>query len=276
MNNQDIVKSNALIEAAYRPGSLSRMRLLLACLMQVKAKEPIPSRKQFIVTANALVELSGDKAVNSYRDLKKATDDLMDMTITIKERPNGEIGAPDTVKINAVSKAQYYENEGKVMVIFTDDILPYISDLKKRFTQYQAKYVMPMKSSYGVRLYELCLQWIGDEREFEVDEFKQLFGLEKKYKNRIDHLKEKVIYPALADINTYSDIRVKFGQRKTGRRVSHFQFMIVKPAPKIKALGIRDWIAKYNLAKPGESWQQATNRLQLEYNRYKKDPSICS
>ena len=33
---------------------------------------------------------------------------------------------------------------------------------------------MPMRSTYGIRLYELCLQWLGDEREFEVDEFREI------------------------------------------------------------------------------------------------------
>lgn len=264
--NQDIVKSNALIEAVYNPGSVYQMRLLMAALMQVKAKETLDYKHRYYITANALADLTGTKAVDNYKDLKKAAKDLMNTTVTIKDNPNGEkLGR--TLLINLVSSCEYLDNEGRVGLRFTEEILPYVSELKKRFTKYQAKYVMPMRSSYGIRLYELCLQWMGEEREFEVEEFKRLFGLENKYKS-IKDLKLRVIEPALNDINTYSDIRVKFGQRKAGRNVSHFQFMIVKSAKKEKPLGIRNWITKNQKARPGESWDDAIKRLRNEHSEY--------
>ncbi len=267
---QDIVKSNALIEASYSPGSVYKMRVLLACLMQIKAKEKLSHKKNFVVTANALADLTGSKAKNNYEELKSAAQGLRGMYITVMERPNGEQGEPIKAEINVTGSCRYYEREGRVSLRFNAEILPYISDLKNRFTKYQAKYVMPMKSSYGIRLYELCLQWLGEEREFSVEEFRAMFGLDNKY-SHVFELKRNVIDPALKDINTYSDIRVKFGQRKAGRCVSHFQFMIVKPQPKVKALGIRDWITKYKMAKPGESWETAISRLKSNHTKYKKE-----
>ncbi len=270
--NQDVVKSNALIEAVYNPGSVYQMRLLMAALMQIKAKEKVDFRREYVITANSLADMTGSVAQNNYAELKGAADDLMNQVVTIKNNPNGEPGKPSRTKINLVSSCEYYDGEGRVSLRFTEEILPYVSDLKNRFTQYQAKYVMPMRSSYGIRLYELCLQWLGEEREFSVDEFRQLFGLKDKYKS-IKDLKKYVVYKALDDINTHSDIRVSFGQRKAGRRVSHFQFMIVKPQPKVKALGIRDWITKYKMAKPGESWETAISRLKTNHAKYKNDPA---
>ena len=97
-------------------------------------------------------------------------------------------------EMNIVSHCDYIEDEGRVELVFTPSIIPYISSLKTRFTKYQAKYVMPMRSGYGIRLYELCLQWLGDEREFEVDEFKELLGLGNQYP-RLADLKRRVIRP---------------------------------------------------------------------------------
>jgi len=265
-HSEDIVKSNALIEAAYKPGNVYQMRLLLAALMQVKAGEKLDFRHQYIITANALADLTNQKAVANYRELKKAVADLRDMYISVKEKPNAELGTPDQTDINVVSSCQYWHKEGRVSLRFTEEILPYISDLKKRFTQYQAKYVMPMRSSYGIRLYELCLQWLGNEREFLVDDFRRMFGLENKYSN-IRDLKRRVIKPALIDINTYSDIRVKFAQVKRGRRVHSFQFMIVKSEkdPKPKKPSFDEYV-ELN-ARPGEDWKQAKQRLSPEYRK---------
>ena len=266
---RDVVKSNALIEAIYNPGSVYNMRLLMAALMQVKAGEPLDYKHRYYISANALADLTGSKAKNNYEELKKAANDLMEKIVYVRETPDGK-PLKFLRKINLVSSCDYIDDQGTVGLRFTDEITPYISDLRKRFTQYQAKYVMPMRSSYGIRLYELCLQWLGDEREFSVDEFRRMFGLENKYKS-IKDLKVRVINPALNDINTHSDIRVIFGQRKAGRVVSHFQFMIVKKQKKKeKLLSHKDWISANNKANVGEDWDSAIKRTKTEYKQYRE------
>ena len=269
----DIVKSNALIEAVYNPGSVYQMRLLMAALMQVKSKESLDYKHRYYITANALADMTGSTAMNNYQELKKAANALMATAVTIKDEPNSGKALSRTLVINLVSSCEYLEQEGRVGLRFTEEILPYVSDLKKRFTQYQAKYVMPMRSSYGIRLYELCLQWLGDEREFSVEDFRQMFCLEGKYKH-VYEIKRNVIDPALNDINSYSDIRVHFGQRKVGRRVSHFQFSITKPhtQKQLATLSQREWIDKFKMAKRGEEWEPALRRTRSEYGKYKKSP----
>jgi len=263
--NNDIVKSNALIEAVYSPGSVYQMRLLMAALMQIKAKEPLDHRRRFYITANALADMTGATAKNNYQELKKAADDLMNTVVHVDRDENGQ-KQKKLLKINLVSSCEYLDQEGQVGLRFTEEILPHISDLKKRFTQYQAKYVMPMRSSYGIRLYELCLQWLGNEREFTVDDFRKLFGLEDKYPVVAD-LKKRVIEPALNDINTHSDIRVEFGQTKRGRRVHSFQFMIVKSKKEPESTPPSfDEYVRLN-ARPGEDWKQAMQRLSPEYRK---------
>jgi len=257
---KDIVKSNALIEAIYSPGNIYQMRLLMAALMQIKSKEKLDSKQRYFVTANALADMTGSEAKNNYVELKQAANDLMDTIITVHETPEGKpLG--NYRKINLVSSCDYFDGEGKVGLRFTDEITPYVSDLKTRFTKYQAKYVMPMRSSYGIRLYELCLQWLGDEREFSVNEFRRMFELETKYK-QIEALKRRVIQPALDDINKWSDIRVDFGQRKSGRNVTHFQFMITRKKA-TKKTTFNDYV-KAN-ARAGESWETAKKRLRKSF-----------
>lgn len=272
--NKDIVKSNALIEAVYNPGSVYQMRLLMAALMQVKAKEKLDYKTRYFVSANALADLTGSKAKNNYSELRKAADELMNTQVIVTEAPDGTpLGK--RLKINLTSSCEYLDDEGTVGLRFTDEITPYVSELKKRFTKYQAKYVMPMRSSYGIRLYELCLGWMGDEREFTVEEFRKMFGLEEKYK-AIKDLKKDVVFKAISDINTYSDIRVRFGQRKTGRRVTHFQFAITKPVKnnRIVPLDFEKWATRYGMTedKGFPDWAAAKKALGRTYAAYKKDP----
>ena len=203
------------------------------------------------------------------------------MIITVPYRPNGDERQPVKRMINVVDCCDYYEGKGCVQLQFTRSIMPYISELSSHFTRYKARYVMPMRSSYGIRLYELCLQWIsfGSEREFTITEFKKLLGLEgKKAYARLDVLKRKVIKPAQADINKHTDLQITFGQRKAGRRVTHFQFAITrkpgmqeKPKKKVKKqrkMGWNEFVRIHKAPEGIETLAAAKARLKPEYQAY--------
>lgn len=269
---QDIVKSNALIEACYKPASLNQMRLLLVALLDIKATDKLSYKNVFTITASGLVDLTGNTLQASYQALSRAADELIDMVITVNARPNGDERRLVKRKINVVDRCDYIDKEGCVKLRFTPSIIPYISTLSSHFTKYKAKYVMSMKSAYSIRLYELCLQWVNVSKspnvikEFTVDEFKQIFGLENKY-SRIDLLKDKVIKPALREINKHTNIQVEVGYRKAGRRISHIQFTITKkPAtsPAVIPGTPKRKLTKRELerqARPGETWEEVKERL---------------
>ncbi len=134
-----------------------------------------------------------------------------------------------------------------------------------------------MTSTYAIRLYELLIQWgsVG-EREIELTWLRQQFQLDDKYK-AIKDFKKRVLEPAVSNINEHSDIEVQGVQRKTGRTVTHLKFTFApkkdaKPKPsrgiptEERIGGIpRDEIER--LAKPGESWDQASARIARERGR---------
>ena len=60
------------------------------------------------------------------------------------------------------------------------------------------------------------------------------------------------------DINAHSNLWVKMGQRKRGRRVVALQFTFGLKHPEKKKL-TREYIEKH--AQPGETWGQAASRL---------------
>jgi len=274
-NNTDVVKSNALIDAAYSPGSVYQMRVLMAVLLQIKSKEKLDFRHRYYVTAQELDSLTGTK--NSYVELRKSSIALMKTQVIITHSPDGE-ALRNQLRANLVSSCEYLDREGRVGLRFTEEITPYLSELRTRFTKYQAKNVMPMRSAYGIRLYEICLSWLGEERCFSVEQFKEILDLKGRSFDRIEVIKRRVINPALKDINTHSDIRVKFDQKKTGRRVSHFIFSIVRPIKEKQAAAIaldfEPWVTRYNLAKDKNfpDWKSARRKLGKAYTAYRRDP----
>ena len=126
-------------------------------------------------------------------------------------------------------------------------------------------HVARFESVYSIRLYELLVQWSSaGEREIEVEWLKKQFQVEDKY-DRLGNLKKRVIDPAVAEINEHSNIWVKYGQRKSGRTITHFQFQFglkgngQQPAPARRQQLTEEDINKQ--ARPGESRAAVIARL---------------
>ena len=275
--NKDIVISNPLVEASYNPASLNQLRILFACLLQIKAGEPIDVTKPITVTAGGLADMLGNDKLNNYGHLKAAVNDLYEWSMDIYKKPNGLPGEPDLIRNRVVDGIKYFDGEGKIELYIGNQIAPHISELKSFFTKVEARYLLPLKSGYSVRLYQIFLQTLMASgqlvviKEYTVDEFRQQFDLGKKYKKMKD-LKRRIITLALDEINKKTDIRVKFGQRSIGRKIVELQFEIrskvrkKKQLAKPKKMSFDDYVKKNS--NPGENWEQARERLTVSYQRY--------
>ncbi len=234
MSKTEVVKkSNALVEAAYHPTSLYQMRLLLVAISQIKDGQEITDNTEFEISAQGIADLIGvsSRSGSHFAHLMRAADELVDMNVRVTRHPDGRPRAKRWSRINVVNECVYIEDEAKVILTFTSRILPYIAALESRYKTYKLAHVIRIKSMYGMRLYELCLQWIFPDglKEITVDEFRYLMGLEDKYKIIAD-MRKCVLQPAIKDINTCSNLSVTFHQRKTGRTITHYQFTIKKKA----------------------------------------------
>jgi plasmid replication initiation protein len=99
------------------------------------------------------------------------------------------------------------------------------------------------------------------EREIEVEWLKNQFQVGDKYRRLVD-LKKRVIDPAVEEINKHSNLWVKYGQRKSGRTITHFQFQFGlkdKPLPLERKLLTEEEINRQ--AKPGETKAAVIARL---------------
>lgn len=267
MTEPTVVKANSLIQAGYRL-SLAEQRVLLAAIAQVRRDESPTDQELYSITANALADVSGTSARRAYQTLAEAAQRLYRREVRIEGGPNGEENGPKgrVTMTRWVQEVDYIPDEGRVLLRFAHSILPYLSLLQREFTTYRLRHVATMRSTHGVRLYELLQQWrqLG-ERELELDDLRRMFGVEGQY-SAIKDLKNRVIEPAVKDVNECSDLTVEWGQRKTGRRVSHIQFWFYPkptkkgPAKKGYIHGISREIIERE-ARPGETYEDVARRL---------------
>ncbi|MEA1052482.1 replication initiation protein [Lamprobacter modestohalophilus] len=223
MEELQVYKSNALIEASYRL-SLSEQRIILACIAQIRRDEAITDEYMYTVTAKDFANLSDVPEKNSYRDLSEAALRLSRREVYLRERPNSH-GRHETVLMTRwVQSVRYEKNSGNVQLRFSKDMLPYLSQLTEQFTRYALGDVAKMNSAHAIRLYEILVQWRHKGvREISVHWLRTLLQIEDKYPV-VSDLKRRVIEPAVKEINRESPLDVTWKQLKTGRQITGFIF----------------------------------------------------
>jgi plasmid replication initiation protein len=229
LKNLTVCKSNEVIEAGYKL-SLNEQRVILACIAQVNSAEELLKTDEFELSAKDFAALFGISEDRAYSELQEVAKNLYQRSLTIY---NPDPTRPKLTKLETrwVSSIGYIPEESRITLCFAQKILPYLSELKGQFTRYELKHVGNMTSIYGIRLYELLMQWkTTGKREIEIDWLKKQLQLDENY-SRMDNFKARVITPAIKDINTHSNYEVSWTQRKTGRKVTHLTFEFSEKKP---------------------------------------------
>ena len=276
LSSSKVYKSNALAEAAYRL-SIQEQRIILSALNQIGRADVVTDEVMYTVTASSIAKLTGQDVKHTYQELQEAVIKLKRRDVRLTDKPNGEGKYKEIMITGWVQTISYVKEKGLVRLRFSKDILPYLSQLQKQFLSYNIESVAKFNSSYGIRLYELLVQWkTTGNREIEISEFRNMLDLNKKYES-IRDLKRWVLDPSVKDINKHSDFWVKQTQRKAGRNVTHFIFNFglkseiktkksLQKEPKI--LGVpKSEIEKK--ARKGESYEEAAERIKAELKNKK-------
>lgn len=252
-----VVKSNRLIEASYRL-SLNEQRIILYAISRCREEQRgLFPDLPITITADSFLKRfpSVDKS-HVYGQLKEAMDALYDRSVTLYEIDENT-GMEQVSKTRWISKASYIDGAGHIKVVFTPEVIKYITRLEVEFTSYQLEKVGRMTSAHAVRIYELLTQhrgigsrmlnlaWLREALQLEPDEYK----LTANFVNRI-------IQPSVDQINKHSDLTVSYKPVKTSRAITDFIFKIrdkgAPAKPKKPAIG-SDQAARDALEKLGQS-----------------------
>ena len=231
-----VVKSNRLIEASYRLG-LNEQRIILyaICRCREEQKGLFPDLP-VTITADAFVKQFPSVEKGSvYGQLKDAMNSLYNRSVTIHDID------PATKKARVretrwISEKAYIDGAGHIQIVFTPEVIKYITRLEVEFTSYQLEKVGNMTSAHAVRIYELLgqhreighrtlnLAWLREALQLGPGEYK----LTANFINRI-------IEPSVDQINKHSDITVSYKPKKTGRAITDFVFKVRDKERKAKA-----------------------------------------
>lgn len=162
----------------------------------------------------------------NYQQLRDATAGLIGKVFEIEENDG-------LLQVAMMSSAKYLKGKGKIQLTISEDLKPYLVDLKNNFTSFQLYCVLSMSSKYAKWMYVQFSRWkdIG-YYSYELDALKVLLNL-KDPKGKTPELykqwgqfKDYVLEPAVRQINELSDIHISFEIEKKGKSVHTIHFTI--------------------------------------------------
>lgn len=210
-----VVKANELIQKSRFSLSVQQQKIVLYLISQITPNDDDFKLYEFSIPEFCRVCGIDYKNGWHYVELKKQIKEIADKSMWVKLDNGSE------TLVRWIEKPYVDEKSGIIQIKLDRDMKPYLLQLKSNFTQYELLWTLNFRSKYSIRLYELAksIHFYDLEpytKEYEVDELKRLLDAENY---NYQKFKERVLIPAITEINGYSDKTISFEPIRRGKAV---------------------------------------------------------
>lgn len=215
--NRKLKQSNNLVEARYKLTVYEQRMIIAICSQIGNYDDELPIVKIRVDDLAAFCQFTG---TNKYNLVKTVARKLRNRSLEYT-KPEG--GWYITGWINS---ADYKAGQGIIEFSFDERIKSELLQLQSAFVLTDSQLLMKFDRDYSVRMYFLLKKWLKlRDITKELKFFRERFELGKTY-DKLSNLKDKVIEPALKEINEKSDIKVRHEYIKEGRAFTKIRFII--------------------------------------------------
>lgn len=225
-NTSIVVQSNKLVESHYKQEyTIQEQRTILWALSEIHKEDYIYHKnkelKEIKITAFDYAKLMGIHVKNVYRDAKKIGDALMQKVLKIEEEN-------EWLLVHWVSSMEY--KDGIITIDIHPKLIPYLIDLKEKFTAFKLENILYLNSSHAIKIYQILTQYksIG-ERTISIDNLRSSLGIDK-LKTYLSYgaIKQRILEISKKEINEKTDLTVSYKEIKESRKVVAIKFKITK------------------------------------------------
>ena len=233
-----IYKNKKLNQANFGLYGLNEYQIFLMLISKIGKVDELGNYRQsdhlereHTITAKEFAEQFNLELGGVYKILKRVTKRLMETCITL-EQPS----LFETWYIALCSMAKYNHKNGSLTVKFTDDIMPYLAQVKSRFVLYNLKEVANFGSLYTTRLYELIQEFKDTGLIIQsIAQLRNVFAVGNKHKLYAD-FKLKTFNHAVDEINSqFKKLGLKYTEIKAGasKKIGAIQFTFNPILPRV-------------------------------------------
>ena len=148
-----------------------------------------------------------------------------DLINIITKIPKGIYSKNGKSYIAVFSFISFNEDTNEFEFKINADFKPYINDIISNFTILELKRLSAINGVYSQRLYEFISKNKGLKiSTMKIEDFKEYFHIPKSYS--MCNIDQRVLTPALKEINSVTDFKVVIKKLKESNRVTHIRFYI--------------------------------------------------
>lgn len=223
-NRNHTRQSHIIVNARY---ALSRSEIDIVLTLLTAIKKEDKDFKDYEFTIGELETKTGRRW--DTKQLKSTIKSLMSKPL--------ELPVEHEKEFEIVNWFSYfkYSRTGLITCRFDKRLKPFLIELSGVRVLADFRNLLPINSSYSKRMYLLLKEYdkIG-MRTFNVEELQGILKVPKSLKI-YNRFKEKVLKRAETDINKFTDLEIKFSEKKRGRKVIEVTFTIRKNHADLKA-----------------------------------------
>jgi len=219
----EVRQHNALTNARYEYTEL-QLDLLFFLLSKLRKDQ---QDRVYELNIKDLSSLTGKKYNAAY--LHKATADMGSRVFEVQTETRYR-------QLWMFQRVDYLLGQGIIEIKLTEDITPYLFDLKENFTSYELASALRLTSKYAKRIYQYCSQWKdqGETKKYDIQDFKQMLGLlDDKGKDkavRMSDFRESVLDVAVKQINEHTELHISYKLEKRVRTYKNIVFTVKSQA----------------------------------------------
>ena len=244
--NKDIAKQqgqayaihNDLIQKSIFSMTLNQIRILLFMISKIKPKDDISTIYTISISDYCRVCNIDASQGWHYANVKNSLDEIDKIRLWIVE--TDENGKTKRTRLQWFHQLIINDGSGRIEYNFNENMKQYLFSLEGKYMLAYLEYILPMNSKYSIRLYNLLksvehMESVQDDGyHIALEDFKLRVDATKY--DRYPDLRRWVIEKAVEEINTYTDIEVKWDKMKDGRSVAKLIFNIERPDDEERSL----------------------------------------
>ena len=242
LSKRKVVEHNSLI-ASIAKMDKTPLKMFELAVSYINTEEP-PKDHTVYLSKEELFVFFKVSDNDKHSRFKQAVENMQKQAFfKIKEKKEHGFEFENIVPIPYVKWTDYHD---EVTIRFSPEIMPYLINLKKNFTQYALSDLAELNSKYSIILY----RWLsmnynqyehysvkGGRREEQVEayrnpsisirELREMTDTINDYK-RFTHFETRVLKEPLDEINEHTSFNVSYDKIKKGRSIDSIVFHITK------------------------------------------------
>lgn len=125
-------------------------------------------------------------------------------------------------------RIQYLKRKAVICYQLNDCLKPYLLGLRKNFTQIPLQHILPIRSGYAIRIYQMLLSELKQNRNKVTRyliELQDVLCVPKSFYAWIN-FKRRVLEPSIKEINATTDIIASYTTKKQRQKITEIVFEI--------------------------------------------------